>query len=216
MAGRQQILRAATRAAAGPRLTRSSIQTSLPSTTRSITTSTPRSVTPSKGRRNKNDPFHDSSSATLGTPGYDHEGSQARTDNTIVVEYPDDQQDFPTEPVLQGRGGPHLKRTLPTFSLEGRVAVVTGGARGLGLVMAQSLVASGADVAIVDLNSTLDISAAQAMLTITRGRGRVLRKSNRRPIQERQPQCRILRPKEVCLGQERGCLPCAQRYSPPL
>lgn len=45
-----------------------------------------------------------------------------------------------------------MKRTLDTFSLEGRVAVVTGGARGLGLVMGQALVASGADLAIVDLN----------------------------------------------------------------
>ena len=40
------------------------------------------------------------------------------------------------------------------------MAVVTGGARGLGLVMSQACVISGADVAIVDLNrqslSTLD------------------------------------------------------------
>jgi NAD(P)-dependent dehydrogenase (short-subunit alcohol dehydrogenase family) len=42
---------------------------------------------------------------------------------------------------------------LASFSLEGRVAVITGGARGLGLVMTQALVISGADVAIVDLNS---------------------------------------------------------------
>ena len=33
------------------------------------------------------------------------------------------------------------------------MAVVTGGARGLGLVMSQACVISGADVAIVDLNS---------------------------------------------------------------
>ncbi len=46
-----------------------------------------------------------------------------------------------------------MKRTLPTFSLEGKVAIITGGARGLGLVMGQALVASGADLAIVDLNS---------------------------------------------------------------
>jgi len=47
----------------------------------------------------------------------------------------------------------HFKRTLPSFSLEDRVAMVTGGARGLGLVMTQALVNSGADVAIIDLNS---------------------------------------------------------------
>lgn len=46
-----------------------------------------------------------------------------------------------------------MLRTLPTFSLEGKVAVVTGGARGLGLVMGQGLIESGADLAIVDLNS---------------------------------------------------------------
>ena len=46
-----------------------------------------------------------------------------------------------------------MRRTLPTFSLEGRTAVVTGGARGLGLVMGQALINSGADLAIVDMNS---------------------------------------------------------------
>lgn len=118
---------------------------------RYISSTTARAVSSSPGRLDKNDPFHKSSSATLGQPGYKHEGSQARTDDKIVVEYPED-GDFPPEPVVQGRGGPHMKRTLPQFSLEGRVAVVTGGARGLGLVMAQSLVTSGAHVALVDLN----------------------------------------------------------------
>jgi NAD(P)-dependent dehydrogenase (short-subunit alcohol dehydrogenase family) len=47
----------------------------------------------------------------------------------------------------------HFKKTLASFSLEGRSAIVTGGARGLGLVMAQALAQSGADVALVDLNS---------------------------------------------------------------
>ena len=41
------------------------------------------------------------------------------------------------------------------FSLDGKVAVVTGGARGLGLVMAQGLMTSGAQVALVDLNGGL-------------------------------------------------------------
>jgi NAD(P)-dependent dehydrogenase (short-subunit alcohol dehydrogenase family) len=44
-------------------------------------------------------------------------------------------------------------RTLASFSLEDKVGVVTGGARGLGLVMSQAMVVSGADVAIVDMNS---------------------------------------------------------------
>lgn len=144
---KRQILSLATRAAAKP-----ASYTVLPQS-RFLTTTTSRHVSSSEGRRNANDPFHKSSSATLGEPGFDHEGSQSRTDNTIVVEYPEETSDFPKEPPVQGRGGPHLRRTLAQFSLEGRTGVVTGGARGLGLVMAQSLVASGADVAIVDLNS---------------------------------------------------------------
>lgn len=60
---------------------------------------------------------------------------------------------MPAQPVVQGRGGMHFKRTLAQFSLENKVSMVTGGARGLGLVMAQGLVASGSDLAIVDLNS---------------------------------------------------------------
>jgi hypothetical protein len=57
---------------------------------------------------------------------------------------------------VQGRGGRHFKRTLASFSLEGRVAVITGGARGLGLVMTKALVESGADAAIVDVNRRCD------------------------------------------------------------
>jgi NAD(P)-dependent dehydrogenase (short-subunit alcohol dehydrogenase family) len=41
--------------------------------------------------------------------------------------------------------------TLPSFTLAGRSVIVTGGAQGLGFVMARALVLSGADVSIVDL-----------------------------------------------------------------
>lgn len=82
----------------------------------------------------------------------EHVGQLARTDESIQVEYPEE-KDMPSSAPVQGRGGHHFKRTLASFSLEGRVALVTGGARGLGLVMSQALVISGADVAIVDLNS---------------------------------------------------------------
>jgi hypothetical protein len=82
----------------------------------------------------------------------DHEGSFARTDENVVIEYPKDHE-MPRSPIVQGRGGLHFKRTLASFSLENKVSVVTGGARGLGLVMGQALVASGSDLAIVDLNS---------------------------------------------------------------
>lgn len=46
-----------------------------------------------------------------------------------------------------GGGGAHGLPPLATFSLQGRVGVVTGGARGLGLVMGQGMVVSGADLA---------------------------------------------------------------------
>lgn len=82
------------------------------------------------------------------------EGQFARTDESVHIEYPPDSE-MPTQPVAQGRGGMHFKRTLAQFSLENKVSVVTGGARGLGLVMGQGLVASGSDLAIIDLNSML-------------------------------------------------------------
>lgn len=80
-----------------------------------------------------------------------HEASFARTDPSVQVEYIE--KDLPSSTPVQGRGGMHFRRTLASFSLEGRVGIVTGGARGLGLVMSQAMVISGADVAIVDLNS---------------------------------------------------------------
>lgn len=83
------------------------------------------------------------------------EGSFARTDEQVKILHPDEQH-MPRSAAGAGRSGLHLKPTLASFSLEGRVAVITGGARGLGLVMAQALIVSGADVAIVDLNSKQD------------------------------------------------------------
>jgi D-arabinitol 2-dehydrogenase len=100
----------------------------------------------------KDDPYRSSSTAAAPTDKQSHEGSFSRTDRDVSFEYPDEHE-FPRSQIVQGRGGPHMKRTLPSFSLEGKVAIVTGGARGLGLVMGQALVTSGADLAIVDLNS---------------------------------------------------------------
>ena len=90
--------------------------------------------------------------AHIDTKDTRHEGRFSRTDNTVSIEYPDE-HDLPRSTPVQGRGAIHLKRTLASFSLEGRSCVVTGGARGLGLVMSQACVISGADVALVDLNS---------------------------------------------------------------
>jgi len=101
-------------------------------------------------------------------------GAFARTDDSITVEYPPEHQ-LPASVPVEGtdRAGAHIFPTLATFSLQGKVGVVTGGARGLGLVMGrecsrpklfiawchanqfpEGLVISGADLAIVDLNST--------------------------------------------------------------
>lgn len=79
-------------------------------------------------------------------------GSFARTDDSITVEYPEEGE-LPSSTPVTGRGGMHMKRTLASFSLEGKVGVVTGGARGLGLVMGQGMVISGANLALVDMNS---------------------------------------------------------------
>lgn len=99
-------------------------------------------------------------------PDHSHAGSFSRTDNTISVEYPGESLE-PTSVPVQGRGGFHFKRTLASFSLEGRVGIVTGGARGLGLVMSQALVISGCDVAIVDLNSNPPPLSANLYLWLT-------------------------------------------------
>lgn len=105
-----------------------------------------------------------SSSAAAGESG-DHEGQFARTREDIVVEYPEEKDLPPSQPV-QGRGGFHFKRTLATFSMEGKTAIVTGGARGLGLVMAQALVTSGADVAIVDMNKEEAQRSAEGLVDL--------------------------------------------------
>ncbi|KAK7985213.1 short chain dehydrogenase [Apiospora saccharicola] len=56
----------------------------------------------------------------------------------------------------------NITRTLASFSLEGKTGVVTGGARGLGLVMGQGMVISGANLAIVDMNSKSSYLTFQA------------------------------------------------------
>ncbi|KAK0723807.1 hypothetical protein B0T21DRAFT_43572 [Apiosordaria backusii] len=93
------------------------------------------------------------------------EGQYARTDHTIQVSYPgpSSSQLPPTDNLVKGIGHGGVP-TLPTFSLQGKVGVVTGGARGLGLVMGQGMVISGADLAIVDLNK--EEASKQAQLIV--------------------------------------------------
>lgn len=91
----------------------------------------------------------------------------------INIPHPEEHE-MPRQLPVQGRGSFHFKRTLSSFSLEGNVGLVTGGARGLGLVMTQALVVSGADVAIVDLNSMFTSAHVANQTTanqIRRGRG---------------------------------------------
>lgn len=116
---------------------------------RPISSSIPRPNSKNKrsGGRGRADVSKDGDSA--------HEVSFSRTDDQVNIPRPEENH-IPRSAAGVGRSGSHLKRTLASFSLEGRVAVVTGGARGLGLTMAQALLVSGADVAIVDLNSKQD------------------------------------------------------------
>ncbi len=89
--------------------------------------------------------------ALNGTTNLHHEGSYSRTDSTVQVEH-SSKKDLPKREPVEGRGGLHYKKTYSSFSLEGKVGVVTGGARGLGLMMSQALINNGADLAIVDLD----------------------------------------------------------------
>ena len=68
----------------------------------------------------------------------------AHIDSTIYEPQPRDR--------THARPVKHKKPTLSSFSLEGKTAIVTGGARGLGYVMAQALAESGSTVAIVDID----------------------------------------------------------------
>ncbi|KAG7133013.1 hypothetical protein HYQ45_008714 [Verticillium longisporum] len=71
-------------------------------------------------------------SLRVGAPLADKPGSYSRTDPEVTVEYPEDHE-LPSSKVVRGHGGGFAKPTLASFSLEDRVTVITGGARGLGL-----------------------------------------------------------------------------------
>ncbi|RDW72470.1 putative D-arabinitol dehydrogenase ArbD [Aspergillus mulundensis] len=141
-----------------PAVVRQTVKTLNQSSRPAVTTNTPQlfrrplSTTFVRAQKDdKNDPLVKATTRAPGGAAGESEGKYARTDESLVVEYPDD-ADMPRSPVVQGRGGMHFKRTLAQFSLENRVTLVTGGARGLGLVMGQGIVASGSNLAIVDLN----------------------------------------------------------------
>ena len=85
-------------------------------------------------------------------PRSDKPGSYSRTDSDIEVEYPPEDE-LPSSKPVRGIPGQYVKPTLSTFTLDGNVGLVTGGARGLGLVIGQGMVYSGSDLALVDMNS---------------------------------------------------------------
>lgn len=87
-------------------------------------------------------------------PRLDKPGSYSRTDPGVEVEYPAEDE-LPKSKPVHGIPGQYVKPTLASFSLDGNVGVVTGGARGLGLVIGQGMVYSGSDLALVDMNSEL-------------------------------------------------------------
>ncbi|KAN0066341.1 hypothetical protein ACQY0O_000435 [Thecaphora frezii] len=60
-----------------------------------------------------------------------------------------------------GSVSPHQRRTLASFSMEGKVCVVTGAARGLGNLIARTFVESGANhLAVLDLSAEESAQAA--------------------------------------------------------
>ncbi|KAF2085519.1 D-arabinitol dehydrogenase-like protein [Saccharata proteae CBS 121410] len=125
-----------------------------------------RSISQSAQCCNKKISDKDLKAATTAAPqgeSGEHEGRFARTDESIQVEFPGE-ENLPLSRPVQGRAGWHFKRTLASFSLEDRVGIVTGGARGLGLVMAQALVNSGASVAIVDMNKDAAATSAEGLM----------------------------------------------------
>ena len=83
--------------------------------------------------------------------------------------------DHPRKPELQAR------MTMNRIDLDGRVAVVTGGAQGIGYAVAERMLASGARVWLWDRDAPLVEEAARAL-----GRGRT-RTSSIRPTRPRSP-----------------------------
>jgi len=111
-----------------------------------------RTLTTTRALRDPTDKdYHDATTGAPAGASGEHEGAMSRTDSGVTFAHPEEHE-MPRSKAVTGRGGVHALPTLASFSLEGKTCVITGGARGLGLVMAQAMVISGANIAIVDLN----------------------------------------------------------------
>lgn len=97
------------------------------------------------------------------------EGDYATTREDVVIDYPHVEERDPEDYGHNTTGpgvGRHRSRTLESLSLKGKVCVVTGAARGLGNLMARTLVESGANaLAILDLDPTVSAEAAKDVET---------------------------------------------------
>ncbi|WVN85660.1 uncharacterized protein L203_100809 [Cryptococcus depauperatus CBS 7841] len=93
-----------------------------------------------------------------GEDGYEEyrveiEPKVAAIDESLTFEHPKRWTDkHPGHDMQVGDFGRHTKRTLASFSMDGKVCLVTGAARGLGNMMARTFVESGANaIVLLDL-----------------------------------------------------------------
>ncbi|KAJ8098494.1 hypothetical protein POJ06DRAFT_302436 [Lipomyces tetrasporus] len=93
-------------------------------------------------------------------PGYSQIAVDERHDAAVVAEV----LKAPAESFTPATTLAPRKRVLDMFRLDGRVAVITGGPRGLGYPMAEGLCAAGlSGIAILDLQSDLGESACEQL-----------------------------------------------------
>lgn len=92
--------------------------------------------------------------------------SYSTTKDEVIIDWPELEERADPTDVGHNTTGPgvgrHRSRTLESLSLKGKVCVVTGAARGLGNLMARTLVESGANaLAIMDLDEKIAVQSAK-------------------------------------------------------